>query len=69
MYFDPVQNVGSFNIHVTAVYNPGQVESNYLQTAYCYGFALNTNKYNKSIEEIFPNPTSGLLNINSVNLE
>lgn len=62
-------NGNGFDIHVTAVYNPDQTESNYLQTAYCFGAALgNTNfKYEKAI--LYPNPTSGFLNIGNTDLE
>lgn len=70
IYFNPIeQNYGEFEIHVTAVYNPGHIESNYLQTTHCYGFALNTNNFNQEKVLLFPNPTNGLLNIENINLE
>ena len=63
-------NDGSgFDIHVTAVYNPGQTESNFLQTEYCYGLVLNNNNFNQNKALIFPNPTNGILNIGNENLE
>lgn len=64
-----IYNDGPFIIHVTAVYIPGEIESNYLQTAYCYGFALNNNNFEGKKVVLFPNPTSGVLNIGNENLE
>ena len=62
-------NGSGFEIHVTAVYNPGQIESNYLQTVYSSGAALNTNNFTQGKSVIFPNPTDGMLNIENENLE
>lgn len=58
-----------FDIHVTAVYNPEQIESDYLQTVYSFGFALNNNNFTREKAILFPNPTNGLLNIGNLNLE
>jgi Secretion system C-terminal sorting domain len=58
-----------FDIHVTAVYNLGQTESNYLQTAHSYGLVLNNNNFIHDKALIFPNPTNGILNIGNENLE
>ena len=62
-------NGSGFEIHVTAVYNPGQIESNYLQTVYSSGAALTTNNFTQGKSVIFPNPTDGMLNIDNENLE
>jgi len=62
-------NGSGFEIHVTAVYNPGQIESNYLQTVYSSGAALTTNNFTQGKSVIFPNPTDGMLNIENENLE
>ncbi|WP_333600881.1 T9SS type A sorting domain-containing protein [Flavobacterium sp.] len=61
--------VNGFDIHVTAVYNPDQIESNYLQTVHCYGALLTTTNYSREKAILFPNPTNGLLNIGNINLE
>ena len=58
-----------FDIHVTAVYNPGQVESGYLETAHSYGAALQTTQFHSEKALLFPNPTTGLLHIGNLNLE
>ncbi len=63
----PYQN--GFDMYVTAVYNPGQTESNYLQTVHCYGAALTTTNFIQERAVLFPNPTNGILNIGNKNLE
>jgi hypothetical protein len=55
----------SFWIHVTAVYNSTQQESNYIDSAFCYGFAIGTDKRIKPHLNVFPNPTNGKLKIES----
>ena len=62
-------NGSGFDIHVTAVYNPGQIESNYLQTVHSAGAALTTNNFSRGKSKIFPNPTNGMLNVENKNLE
>ena len=57
-----------FDIHVTAVYNPEQIESDYLQTVHSFGAALNDNNFTREKALLFPNPTNGLLNIGNQNL-
>ena len=57
-----------FDIHVTAVYNPEQTESNYLQTVHSFGAALTTDNFTRARAVLFPNPTSGKLNIENKNL-
>jgi len=68
------QNTGEpynngFVIHVTAVYNPGQIESEYLQTVFDGGLLLSTKYFTQKKAIIFPNPTNGILNIGNENLE
>lgn len=53
----------SFYAHVTAVYNPGEVESDYTETVFIEGLALGTDDFNKQQLIFYPNPTSGLLHI------
>jgi hypothetical protein len=62
-------NGSGFNIHVNAVYNPNQTESNYLQTTYCYGALLNNSSFEQEKSFIFPNPTNGILNIGKENID
>ena len=62
-------NESEFDIHVTAVYNPGPIESIFLQTVHCYGAALTTTNFIREKAVVFPNPTNGLLNIGIINLE
>lgn len=58
-----------FDIHVTAVYNPGPTESDYLQTAHCLGLVLKNTDFKQQKAILFPNPTNGILNIGNENLE
>ena len=62
-------NGAGFNIHVTAVYDPDQVESGYSQTFYDYGFLLTTTNFIQKKGILFPNPTNDVLNIGNENLE
>jgi hypothetical protein len=57
-----------FLAHVTAVYNPGQIESPYLQTVFVDGLALKNNEFVDRKAMLYPNPTSGILNIGTQNL-
>jgi len=68
------QNNGELNengleIYVTAVYNPGQIESEYLQTIFDQGLLLPTKIFTQKKAMLFPNPTNGILNIGNENLE
>lgn len=56
-----------FEIYVTAVYD-GNIESEYLQTVFSNGLALKTNNFGEKKAIIFPNPTTGVLNIGNQNL-
>ena len=58
-----------FEIHVTAVYEPGQIESNYTQTYHANPLALQINSFTQEKAILFPNPTNGELNIGNLNLE
>jgi hypothetical protein len=62
-------NGSGFDIHVTAVYNPGQTESSYLQTVFCFGAALNNKNFTSEKTLLFPNPTNGVLNIGNENID
>jgi hypothetical protein len=54
-----------FDMHVTAVYNPGNVESGYTETAFTLGAALKTTNFNNEIVKLYPNPTHGVLNLDN----
>ena len=58
-----------FYVHVTAVYNPDAVESTYTQTVLVDGFALNVLDINQNATILFPNPTTGVLNIENKNID
>jgi hypothetical protein len=57
-----------FYAHVTAVYNPGQVESTYLETVFINGPALQNNVFEKQKAIVYPNPSQGLVTIGNENL-
>lgn len=46
-----------FFMHVTAVYNNGMDESGYVDSAYCFGFAIGMNKTKSAESTLCPNPT------------
>lgn len=58
-----------FLAHVTAVYNPGPVESGYTQTVLIQGAAIKVEDYKYPKAVIFPNPSSGILNIENQNIQ
>ena len=62
-------NGDGFEIHVTAVYNPGGTESEYLQTVHAANNLLNVGSFENSKAIIYPNPTNGILNIGNVDLD
>lgn len=55
---------GPFWMHVTALYNKDFLESAYIDSAYCFGFAIGINDPDVSNAVAFPNPTTGKLNFN-----
>ncbi|PHR12274.1 MAG: hypothetical protein COA40_08345 [Aequorivita sp.] len=59
---------GGFNAHVTAVYNPGPVESDYIETVYVGGAVINVEDFNYQKAIIYPNPSNGIINIGNKNL-
>lgn len=68
------QNNGELNengleIYVTAVYNPEQTESGYIQTIFDPGLLLPTKIFTQKKAILYPNPTNGILNIGNENLE
>jgi hypothetical protein len=65
MYFE--SNGDGFDIHVTAVYNPGPIESGYIQTEFAANNLLNIATSGKEKAILYPNPTKGLLNIGNEN--
>ncbi|MGO3181899.1 MAG: T9SS type A sorting domain-containing protein [Aequorivita sp.] len=58
-----------FNVHVTAVYNPGPVESSYSETIYVEGAMIKIDDYKKPKVMVYPNPTKGILFIENVDLK
>lgn len=56
-----VYNAGGFYAHVTAVYNPGPVESSYTETVYIEEAMINVADYKKQKTLVYPNPTNGIL--------
>lgn len=61
-------SVDGFYAHVTAVYNPGGVESDYTETVFVGGPLLKTNQFKKEKSILYPNPTDGELNIVNKNI-
>ena len=58
-----------FFAHVTAVYNPGQVESTHIETVYINPPALKIDDFVKQKAILYPNPTNGIINIGNENLK
>ncbi len=56
-------NADGFWIHVTAVYNSSNDESNYIDSVFSMGPVLGIEKIDFLKRKLFPNPTSGKLNI------
>lgn len=54
-----------FWMHVTAVYNDGQEESGYVDSAYCLGFAIGMEEKADAETTLYPNPTTGNLQISN----
>jgi hypothetical protein len=60
--------VNDFFAHVTAVYNPGAVESDYTETEFVEGPLLEIKDFNSQKAMIYPNPSNGIVNIENKNL-
>ena len=56
-------------MHVTAVYNSGQIESTYNQSFFDQGLLLASTNFETRNTKIYPNPTKGIINIENKNLE
>lgn len=54
-----------FEVHVTAVYNPGGVESDYVETVFVQNNLLRTTDLRKPHAHFSPNPAKGVINIHS----
>ncbi|MCK4678052.1 MAG: T9SS type A sorting domain-containing protein [Bacteroidales bacterium] len=54
---------GDFWIHVTAVYNSTYLESNYIDSAYCYGFYIGIDERIQPKLKLFPNPATGIIKV------
>lgn len=62
-------NGQGFFAHVTAVYNPGEVESDYTETVFVEGPLLEIKDFNNQKVIIYPNPSNGIINIGNKNLK
>jgi hypothetical protein len=56
-------------IRVNAVYNPGEIESANSETLFDAGLLLSAAGFEYKKTSLFPNPTKGILNIASSNIE
>ncbi|MBK5214058.1 MAG: T9SS type A sorting domain-containing protein [Flavobacteriaceae bacterium] len=56
-------NGEGFYAHVTAVYNPGGVESDYTETVWVGGAMIGITDYTTQKAILYPNPSYGILNI------
>lgn len=56
-------NMQGFYAHVTAVYNPGPVESEYTQTVWVDGAAIGIKEHTAQEAILYPNPSHGILNV------
>ena len=57
-----------FTAHVTAVYE-GNIESDYLETIAVTGLLLKNNEFEISNSNLYPNPTTGILNITNIDFD
>lgn len=57
-----------FYAHVTAVYNPGPVESAYTETVYIEGAAIKVENFEYIKTVVYPNPSKGIINIENEDL-
>lgn len=58
-----------FFAHVTAVYNPGGVESNYVETIFVQGAMIGIENYDTLKPKIYPNPSKGIIQVENKNLD
>ncbi len=63
-----VSDGDGFEMHVTAVYNPGATESDYPETAFAQNNLLSNTTFETPRALVYPNPTNGILNIRNENL-
>ena len=59
---------GGFTAHITTVYE-GNIESDYFETVIVTPPALNNKKFEIDNSNLYPNPTSGILNINNIDYD
>ena len=57
-----------FLVHVTAIYNPNQIESTFTETVLVKGALLTIPDFENTNAILYPNPTDGILNIGNENL-
>lgn len=60
-------NGEGFYAHVTAVYNPGAIESDYTETVFVNEPVININEFENQKPVIYPNPSNGVINIETKN--
>lgn len=58
-----------FYAHVTAVYNPGPIESDFTETVLIEGAAIIVEAYKFQKALLYPNPSKGILNIENIDLD
>ncbi len=54
---------GDFWIHVTALYNSSYEESIYVDSVHCDGYAIGVPEIENSKQHLYPNPSSGKINV------
>jgi len=62
------ENGDGFNAHVTVVYENGE-ESGFYETVYVEGPLLNTTDYKEKTVILYPNPSTGIINIQNLDFE
>jgi hypothetical protein len=63
-----IYNYVDFWIHVTAIYNSDSLESAYIDSVHCLGYAINIDEINENEFTVYPNPTTGKIIINSLDI-
>ena len=62
---DFLANEGGFWIHVTAVYNSTNSESDYVDSVFCEGILIDVESISQLNTNIYPNPVTGKIKIDS----
>lgn len=62
-------NNEEFYAHVTAVYSPGEVESDYIEEELIRGPLLGNESFSNQEVMVYPNPSKGIINVENKNLD